>query len=188
VDFPGGQIRTGFARAPNDAIAVDEQNRPWHWDGTRWSAITLPIFGGFPIGQFWGTAPDDVWAVGGAIFHWDGDSWQRVWAGSQGWVSFVGGSARDDAWFAIRQRDLRTTVLHWDGSSFTELDTFDRLPVAITSTGPTDVWLILIGEVRHYDGVNWNVEPIDWYLLKVLGVRGAGAFLATWHGHIYQSR
>jgi hypothetical protein len=198
VNFPGGRAAlAGFARAPNDAILVaydGQHTRPWHWDGSSWWPITLPIFQSDFIGEFWGTAPDDVWAVGGnqlalagAIYHWDGDSWQRAYSISRGYVTHVGGTARDDAWFTVDIGNQRTTVLHWDGSSFTELDTIDGHSQGITSTGPSDVWLILGAEIRHYDGVSWNSERHPW-VSKLLGFRDAGLFVTSYSGHIYQTR
>jgi hypothetical protein len=194
VDNSRANFRTGFARAPNDAIAVDDRGRPWHWDGTSWWQITLAIFGRDPIEDFWGTGPNDVWAVGGifgsngAIYHWDGDSWQRVYVTSAGDVDHVGGSAVDDVWFTIRRAENRTTVLHWDGSSFTELDTFDGNPLAIAATSPNDAWLMFEGVVHHYEGAGWNSQPINLGLTNVLGIRGAGVFFTSGFGHIYQSR
>ncbi len=85
-------------------------------------------------------APDDVWAVGGipggrfssgGISHWDGDSWQRLYATSRGVVTHVGGSARDDAWFTIQQGSRTTTLVRWDGNSFTDLNTFDGSAMGI---------------------------------------------------------
>jgi hypothetical protein len=198
VDGPNVSFQAGFARTPNNAIAVERCfrcfTRPWHWDGTSWSQITLPIFGDDSIEAFWGTAFDDVWAVGahwndplgpptGVIYHWAGDSWQRVYTSAQGRVSHVGGSARDDAWFIINQANQRATVLHWDGRNFTELDSFDGFPLSIASSGPTDAWLGLDGGGRRYDGVRWNIEPLG----AQLGMPGAGWF-AIYGSGIFQGR
>jgi hypothetical protein len=198
VSFPGRNVLAGFARAPNDAILVDYDGfnaRNWHWDGTTWFEITLPIFQGDTITEFWGTAPDDVWAVGGnqsngSIHHWNGDSWQRAYSAPRAWVNHVGGSARDDAWFTIQAFDAQTTsVLHWDGSSFTQLGTFDGLGGnAIVATGPNDAWLLFGHEIRHYDGVAWNSESHAVFFGNALGVRGAGVFFTTGWGGIYQNR
>jgi hypothetical protein len=192
VDAPHALFTTGFARAPNDAIAVDLQNRNWQWDGASWSQITLPIFGRDTISEFWGTAPDDVWAVGGndrtagSIYHWDGDSWQLVETESRH-VSHVGGSARDDVWFTLDEYPIwGTTVLHWDGASFTEVASFSTPASSITSTNPNDAWLMLERELRHYDGANWTVERVITSVWRVVGVREAGVFLSSPQGHIYQ--
>jgi hypothetical protein len=91
VNTSGANLQIGFAGAPNDAIALDSNRRPWQWDGTRWRPITLPIFGDDWIEEFWGSAPDDVWAIGtdisrgiGSIHHWDGNNWQRVYTIADG--------------------------------------------------------------------------------------------------------
>jgi hypothetical protein len=43
----------------------------------------------------------------------------------------VGGSARDDAWFTIQQGSRTTTLVRWDGNSFTDLNTFDGSAMGI---------------------------------------------------------
>jgi hypothetical protein len=149
----------------------------------------LPILEGDSISDFWGTARDDVWAVGccsGGIYHWDGDSWQRLYTASEPYVTHVGGSARDDVWFTLRPSYQTTIVLHWDGKSFSEVASFDRSAWAITATNPNDVWLALNGEVGHYDGVSWTVEPTS--ATRALAVRGAGVFFTGNNRHIYQNR
>jgi hypothetical protein len=189
VSGPRRSFRTGFARAPNDAIAVDDQGGKWHWDGTSWWEITLPIFGSDSIYELWGTAPDDVWAVGccsGGIHHWDGDSWERVYTASEPFVDHVGGSARDDVWFTLRGQEFGTNLVHFDGQRFTQVFVPIGDARGITSTNPNDVWLRSF-RLYHYDGVSWTEEPVT-ALNAMLGVRGAGAFFTSHLGAIYQSR
>jgi hypothetical protein len=190
VDSPQTAFATGFARAPNDAIAVDGDRRHWHWDGTSWWEITLPIFGTDYILEFWGTGPDDAWAVGGSgerngsIYHWDGDSWRLAY--SPRWVSHVGGSARDDVWFTMDYIE-DTSVLHWDGTSFREVGFFRGPLSGIAATSPSDVWVMSHGLLRHYDGGAWSSEPINPLLSSMWAVPGAGVFFTRPYGHIYQA-
>ncbi len=193
VDVPV-LLQTGFARAPNDAIAMDNSAHPWHWDGTSWWQITLPIFGNDTIMEFWGTGPNDVWAVGGhyqsdgAIYHWDGDSWQRIYVTTAGDVAHVGGSAVDDVWFTIRRPDYQTTVLHWDGGTFSDVGLINGPPLAIAASNPNNVWLRQNPGWLHYDGTNWTTERTNAFLYLVLGLRDAGMFFTSFSGHIVQGR
>ena len=45
-----------------------------HWDGTGWTDVPIP---GGSLG-LWASASDDVYAVGGGVFRWDGSTWAFV--------------------------------------------------------------------------------------------------------------
>jgi hypothetical protein len=189
----GPEFTRGFARAADDAITADGYRRYWHWDGTSWSRIMLPILGTDYIREFWDSGPDDAWAVGGdyerpsgSVYHWDGNTWELAYAASNP-VSHVGGSASDDAWFTIDHL-WNTTVLRWDGTSFTEVADFPGSATGIAATSPSDVWILFYGTLRHYDGLDWSNEPVNLFLSSVLGVPGTGVFITSPFGHIYQSR
>jgi hypothetical protein len=79
----------------------------------------------------WGTAPDDLWAVGGAgssptggfIWRFDGERWRAAEGApselaSSATVFKVWGRASDDVWFVGSDGLL----LHYDGASFERLD------------------------------------------------------------------
>ena len=76
---------------PNDAWAVGYITNPpsqvtpliIHWNGTAWSAVTLPISAGDLYGVT-AIGPNDAWAVGADIndrtltMHWNGTTWSVV--------------------------------------------------------------------------------------------------------------
>src|ERR687887_2323503 len=70
-------------------------------DGWSWSN---PLPQGNTLNSVWGSARDDVWAVGhfGTILHWDGSAWSASLSGipTDDAHNFYGvwGSARDDVW------------------------------------------------------------------------------------------
>ena len=85
-----------WASAPNDVWVVGSLtpsdsgnciNCPpngsiMHFDGASTMTYTVPPNSGSCTGQLagvWGSAPNDVWAVGacGTILHWDGNAWSR---------------------------------------------------------------------------------------------------------------
>lgn len=111
----------------------------------------------------------DGWAVGVSgslvegepaqtlIAHWDGARWQQVASPSPGTLSSrlnaVTAVAADDAWAVgeVRNTDdsktARSLLLHWDGSSWSRVDSPD--PGAVTTTllavdaaGPGELWAV----------------------------------------------
>ncbi|MBL8616799.1 MAG: hypothetical protein JNM72_14395 [Deltaproteobacteria bacterium] len=85
-----------WGAAPDDVWAVGgfagRWGFLWHFDGTAWSAVPLPddmpvtAEGELPgLFKVWGTAADDVWAVGthGTALHYDGAAWSVVPTGTE---------------------------------------------------------------------------------------------------------
>ena len=109
----------------------------------------------------WGSAADDVWAVGsdGIILHFDGEALEAVPSTTTRSLHAIAGTGPDDIWAAGEEG----TTLHWDGTRFAFID---RLEVAtllgITAIAPDDVWVVgliptdRLGFVRHYNGVKWT--------------------------------
>ena len=77
---PGtGTVFGIWGDSPSDVLAVGgtmgADGFAWHFDGTRWTALTLPPgFAGESLFKVWGLAHDDAWIVGagGVILHYDG--------------------------------------------------------------------------------------------------------------------
>jgi hypothetical protein len=133
--------------------------------GNGWpvaSCSTGPPGGGTGVLlDVWGSASDDVWAVGdtGQILHWDGSAWTRVVAGGSvsDWLDAVWSSGPDDAWAAGRWG----TLLHWDGTAWSAVPAVLPLGagVALWGSAANDVWLAGGGgSVYHFDGSTWTPE------------------------------
>jgi hypothetical protein len=41
-----------------------------HFDGTEWRAVPVPV--DTPLYGVWGSGPNDAWAVGAVILHYQG--------------------------------------------------------------------------------------------------------------------
>src|SRR5919198_4792663 len=82
-------------------------------DGWSWSN---PLPQGNTLNSVWGSARDDVWAVGlfGTILHWDGTAWSASSSGTPNHLLGVWGSASTDVW-AVGGGG---TILHWDGTGW----------------------------------------------------------------------
>jgi len=112
--FEGGPVFVGGA---GGVIA--------RYDGSAFTPMPTP--GTATVFGLWGTAPDDMWAVGGTeggadgAFAWHLDA--NGWAEAPGFPADladhsalwkVWGSASDDAWLV----GTAGVALHWDGGSF----------------------------------------------------------------------
>jgi hypothetical protein len=76
-----------------------------HWDGGGWSSSTTGT--SHELLGVWGSAPANVWAVGGifagpnrtgTIVHWDGGTWSSSFEGGRSQLFAVWGSASGDVW------------------------------------------------------------------------------------------
>jgi hypothetical protein len=161
VEVPLLNWVTGFGA--DDVIFVGDGGTIVRGDGETWSVQESPTEQ--DLWGVWGSAPDDVWAVGGVPFpggaptivRFDGEAWtlvetptltrENVFAFFKVW-----GSGPDDVW-VVGQRGV---VLRWDGATWTELDagvTVDL--ISVWGTGPGRVAMV--------------------------GGRGSG-WIATWNG------
>lgn len=124
-----------------------------------------PLPQGLNLHAIWGTASDDVWAVGdlGTILHYDGVLWKvEVPAREQSLFPLYGvhATARDDAW-AVGAAGL---IMHYDGKSWSVADT-GKLAVtdnlrAVWAFSKTDVWVTGdAGTILHSDGTTWTTGP-----------------------------
>jgi hypothetical protein len=119
-----------------------------HWDGSAWTRVELPTAAGNGprgVASLWGTAANDVWAVGGKdasadTWHFDGDHWTEVPVVDAKPFTKVWGACASDYW-AVARAEPRPW--HYDGRAWSPV----ALPPgmiatgAVTGTGPGDVWV-----------------------------------------------
>lgn len=136
VESPGGESGIWGSAADDIWVSMTSTGAMGRYDGARWSLVptgraagTLAVFG---------TARDDVWAIGvdGAALHYDGTRWSVV---------------RDDparpllAGFARGRSDVWASgpgglTHHFDGAAWTEIPS--NVPQALTG-----IWAAPTGEV-----------------------------------------
>lgn len=110
----------------------------------------------------WGASPDDVFIAGGSdagaeIYHFDGRDWTpAILPDDAGMLSWVYGFRADDV-YAV---GVGGTALHWDGSTWTALDTPTTEDLwGVFGLAPDDVWMVGgtlqqgAPELLHWDGV-----------------------------------
>jgi hypothetical protein len=126
-----GDLQAIWVVSAGDAWIGSSGGDLLHWDGAQWTKNTTV---GAGVTSIWGSAPNDVWAVGGNVLaHWNGSSWStQSYVPSSGVMSFraVWGFAKSDVWAVGDKPD----VLHYDGASWT------KYPNAFAAQSFTGLW------------------------------------------------
>jgi hypothetical protein len=154
-----------WGSGPGDVWAVGAEGLTAHWDGVAWSE---PSSGEHEqhLDGVWGSGPNDVWAVGrGTLIHWDGNAWSTPSAVPDNFdLEAIWGSSASDVW-AVGHGYQFTGTMHYDGSSWTEVNTIaDSLFYDVWGSGPDDVWAVGFisgaagSAVAHWDGSRWSLD------------------------------
>jgi hypothetical protein len=121
------------------------------YDGTNWHES----YGGSNIYGIWGSAWNDVYAVGhGTIIHYDGNQWSYlsvpgdkhgVWGNSATDVFLVGYSGY---------------IYHYDGSNWSPMvsETTEMIPRAWGSSGNNVFGVLSSGNILHYGGASTVID------------------------------
>ncbi|MGE5352925.1 MAG: hypothetical protein ACM3P0_12635 [Acidobacteriota bacterium] len=123
-DLPGRiELKSIWGSAPDDiwgaSYSPDVRDCLWHYDGKVWkratenSPLTTYGKGSREVGNLWGTAKNDVWAIGGRLYssgqdpdpyvmHYDGTKWSEIpmVATMPLGSSDILGIGKDDFWVA----------------------------------------------------------------------------------------
>jgi hypothetical protein len=132
------------------------------------------------------TAPDDVWALGNALLHWDGATWStKALPRGHGVYSALSATGPADVWLAGVQpgpmigknsRGWSSAVAHYDCRHWTVMPTpnpgtRDNYLEGIVARGVDDVWaggyFVNLGKrareanslTMHWNGKAWSVIP-----------------------------
>jgi hypothetical protein len=161
----------GWASGPGDAWAVGDR-QVLHWDGSAWSDATFDA--SIHFSNVWGTARDNVWAIGSdatasspnaIITHWDGASWTRAALPSNGEAPLgIWGSNADDVWLGGLGSNLTGgSLFHFDGSSWSSVVTGASAGLyAVGGGARDDIWALAVAQdpIVHFDGTSWSVERL----------------------------
>lgn len=132
-------------------------------DEPKWSVVHRDLDSA--LISVWGTAADDVWAVGGdagegpLVMHYDGDGWTRLDTGAAGdlwWVfGFAGGP--------IYMGGTGGLILRYQDGAFTPMTTPTTDTVfGIWGSSPADVWAVG-GALGGASGAfAWKLEGDAW--------------------------
>jgi hypothetical protein len=150
VATAGKSIRGMFARSATDVWFATDGGL-LHWDGTS-LASGGPLNSG-PIYRVWSSAPNDIWASGYSIFHYDGNLWTTLVQPAHAGTAFqaLWGTSASDVWVAGGGVfGSATEILHWDGANWTtHVNALGQLPIGIETSG---------GDVRVIDAAGGIVR------------------------------
>ena len=190
IGTPDGSVQVYFfsvwGASGSDVFAVGESNIGFnramiaHYDGTRWSDMPLPARDDRVLKDVFGSAPQDVYAVGyfdasaslrrlsllsagagffseGVILHYDGTEWREVQpVGANVAYSGVWASGPNDV-FVVGSTADHGVILHFDGSSWSIMPGPPTGPLLdVWGTSATDVYAVGVGTIMHYDGQSWT--------------------------------
>jgi hypothetical protein len=168
---PAGRFTTAWASPSGEEVWAAGDAAIWHRTGSTWNALEGDALHG--VADFWGTAKDDLWAVGGSIRHWDGSRWSDVPSGTNDSLVSISGTGPSDAW-AI---SAAGSVVHWDGATWTQVSKQAGELQAVWAAGPGDVWLLAGKDVLRGDGVSFTpVHRLPY---------GGGALWGTGPGDVF---
>lgn len=152
-----------WGSGPDDIWYAAPDSTMFHWDGTRWSSMKLPLPSAYlAIRAVWGTSPTNVYAVTAAmdpfepsnayVVRWDGTKWEVVHTILEG---------AGDSW----GRDLNT----------------------IAGTSASDIWVGADnGALWHFDGSTWTRSGSIDTSVNELWASPSGTLWATTHGGVYR--
>jgi len=170
MTFPTGQFvfRGVWGTEHDDVLDVfavgggglEKYGVVYHYDGEVWSDMG----GDHPkwLRGVWGTAWNNVWAVGGDQFvgmvieHYDGSEWSIIESLDMGFgLTDVWGTAHDNVW-AVGEKGA---ILHYDGSGWTLVLPFITTVDLYGVHGYSSTKVFAVGEggtIMRYDGTNWS--------------------------------
>jgi hypothetical protein len=179
VDASGAPIDIS-ASSPYDVWALTAFGDIIHFDGSSWSAMSVPNVNSFRnyAKAIYAASPDDVWIVGyggdgratyiGYAQHWNGSSWSVVSTPLDGQdpseFRDIDGSGSDDIWIAGSGIGGEDIMLHWDGNEWSRFDANISYPAAmarVMAMAPGNAWGVPLqsNTLRYWDGVIWNEAP-----------------------------
>jgi hypothetical protein len=119
----------------------DAQGIILHYNGTGWTEFRTPeedlAFNGV-----WSAAPNDVFAVGergqsAVVYHFNGTAWAPMTVPPVRQLLDVWGTSGTDV-YAVGDQ----TILHFDGSAWTEVQTTERRLTGVWASSPVDVFAV----------------------------------------------
>jgi hypothetical protein len=138
-----------------------------HWNGRAWRQVHSPALSGAFLASVSVTSPANAWVIGSYFtsanrsagstrpiaLHWNGSAWRRaplpLPAGAAAELNGVSATSASNAWaigaFLSKQGNPSAGfVLHWDGSSWTQVPSAPASagePIAVAATATDYAWL-----------------------------------------------
>jgi hypothetical protein len=147
----GTEWRGVWAADDGEVWAVGRYGQTYHLFSGQWTLVPTGVVA--DLNAVYGFAPDDVWAVGSTVLHWDGGAWGTSSVGAEEFFT-VWGAGPSDVWIGGSPAPYSPMVYHYDGASWTNPrpSGLNNLVVAIWGTSSDDVWFNDQGDLWYWDG------------------------------------
>ena len=140
-----------------------------HYDGSRWTLVTLPSTVDREPLDIWGTSPQDLYVSGvlhdpadtstahdrGLVLHYDGAGWTESLHGPDGvHLKAVWGASADNV-YVVGDPGV---IFRWDGASWTEQPQLITTALhEIWGTSADNIYVVAArGHILHFDGTQWS--------------------------------
>jgi hypothetical protein len=154
---------------------LSQDSAAYHFDGSMWTK-----YSGVPARVIWAASPNDVWAGGSTIRHFDGTIWSTPYVlpglnpGDNVTITSISGSASNNVWIAGYRTTPTSTgatalTQHWDGMQWLNTPLPDPVDVYLqTIWAPSSREVFAAGRqklgaqdaIHKWDGSVWNSQPI----------------------------
>lgn len=160
----GNELQSVAAVSPGDAWAAGSWGDGalvMHWNGSKWSRVTVPGQSGFSLTEVRASSAANVWLFGadnngenGTILRWNGSSWQDVPLPAGVIPNAAAVLSVSDVWISGPEtctgsgsnEPCQTALYHWNGSAWDAPDYVPTQVNAMSGSGARNVWLV--GESR----------------------------------------
>jgi hypothetical protein len=174
-----------------------------HWNGRGWSATSVPLGQVYPAGeqaaQLNGVtepATGNGWAVGTVsdpsslasqtlAYHWNGTAWTRsptpdpAGPANPNQLNAVAARAANDVWAAGGDgyNPARSLVLHFNGSTWSQVSVPNIGTLEAVTTAPGRVWIASGDQVEQFNGTTWTTLPVPQSAPIITGLADTAAGL-----------
>jgi hypothetical protein len=157
-----------WGSGPNDVWAVSYEVVAGvairHWDGKAWTVAfgdptaTSAVEAEGAMYGVWGSAPNDVWAVGenGVMAHWNGLNWALTPSGTTSTLRSIWGSGAADVW-AVGGRYQQGTIRRWDGKAWSDVTSPPKQQLLSVWGGDfAELWIGGVEGIFRGDRSSWT--------------------------------
>ena len=160
-------------RSESTAVATTSKCGSWQNVPVRYPPLWSGNYGFVGVAAI---APNNVWAVGDYIEHWDGSKWSKVnpriglngiavVSANNNWaVGGTNGSSVD----GVSHTGGNAVIEHWNGSKWSpvpgaNLGSISSYLNAITAISANNIWAVGKDDngtlIEHWNGFNWSAVP-----------------------------
>jgi hypothetical protein len=200
-------LGASLACGPNDdarIIASDAGDDVSSSSRPRWRVVLSNLDA--TLLSVWGSAPDDVYAVGGplgnggegtAVLHFNGAAWKRLAPGGTETFWWTYGASATDVWMVGE----RGRITHWDGGRFHDFPSGTSATLyGVWAASAVDAWAVggtpdkgtlePNDVLLHWDGSAWSPSPLPGApmgraLFKVWGTNAQDLYIVGEGGTIW---